>query len=70
MLITKGANVNAKNPNGRTTLFNATVEGSKETADLLRLSSEAADNEPQTTTTSYENKHHRRAPIDDRCNRR
>ena len=35
MLITKGANVNAKNPNGRTTLFNATVEGSKETAELL-----------------------------------
>ena len=36
MLITKGANVNAKNRNGRTPLFNATVEGSKETADLLR----------------------------------
>ncbi len=35
MLITKGANVNAKNPNGRTPLFNATVEGSKETAELL-----------------------------------
>ncbi len=35
MLITKGANVNAKNPNGRTPLFNTTVEGSKETAEPL-----------------------------------